>query len=132
MNTTDSEPTNGPVIQLRGVSKVYGAGQAATHALRGIDLRISRSEFVAVMGPSGSGKSTCVDVRPGQAPRGPGGTRASAVMFKVEDAEAIAREVSGLAAVAPIDTQATQAIFGSVNWPTTITGSTNAYLRTRN
>jgi putative ABC transport system ATP-binding protein len=62
VNTTDSEPTNGPVIQLRGVSKVYGAGQAATHALRGIDLRISRGEFVAVMGPSGSGKSTCMNI----------------------------------------------------------------------
>jgi putative ABC transport system ATP-binding protein len=53
---------NGPVIELRGVSKVYGAGQAATHALRGIDLRIRQGEFVAVMGPSGSGKSTCMNI----------------------------------------------------------------------
>jgi putative ABC transport system ATP-binding protein len=44
------------------VSKVYGAGPAATHALRGIDLDIRPGEFVAVMGPSGSGKSTCMNI----------------------------------------------------------------------
>ncbi len=51
-----------PLIELRGVTKVYGAGQAAMHALRGIDLRIFQGEFVAVMGPSGSGKSTSMNI----------------------------------------------------------------------
>jgi putative ABC transport system ATP-binding protein len=50
------------LIELTGVSKVYGSGGATTHALRGIDLRIKRGEFLAVMGPSGSGKSTCMNI----------------------------------------------------------------------
>jgi len=51
-----------PLIALRGVSKVYGKGQAAMHALQGIDIAIEQGEFVAMMGPSGSGKSTCMNI----------------------------------------------------------------------
>ncbi|MBB1440425.1 ABC transporter ATP-binding protein [Shewanella sp. SG41-4] len=51
-----------PLIELRGVTKVYGSGQAEMKALGGINLTIERGEFVAVMGPSGSGKSTCMNV----------------------------------------------------------------------
>jgi putative ABC transport system ATP-binding protein len=50
------------LIELRAVTKIYGEGQAAMQALRGIDLRIAEGEFVAVMGPSGSGKSTCMNI----------------------------------------------------------------------
>ena len=41
-----------PLIELQGVTKVYGTGQAAMQALRGVDLRIDKGEFVAVMGPA--------------------------------------------------------------------------------
>ena len=51
-----------PLITFSGVTKVYGSGQAAMHALRGVDLDIERGEFIAVMGPSGSGKSTCMNI----------------------------------------------------------------------
>jgi putative ABC transport system ATP-binding protein len=50
------------LIELRNVTKVYGEGHAAVHALDHIDLRIRRGEFVAMMGPSGSGKSTCLNI----------------------------------------------------------------------
>jgi putative ABC transport system ATP-binding protein len=56
------------LIELRGVTKVYGKGQTEVRALTGIDLQIDDGEFMAVMGPSGSGKSTfmhilgCLDI----------------------------------------------------------------------
>ena len=46
------------IIRTLGLTKVYGKGDAATHALRGVDSVIHRGEFIAIMGPSGSGKST--------------------------------------------------------------------------
>ncbi|MFH0788841.1 MAG: ABC transporter ATP-binding protein [Pseudomonadota bacterium] len=53
---------NQSIIELQGVTKVYGTGQATMPALRGIDLCIKESDFLAVMGPSGSGKSTCMNI----------------------------------------------------------------------
>jgi len=51
-----------PLIELRAITKTYGAGQAAFQALRGVDLAITEGDFVAVMGPSGSGKSTAMNL----------------------------------------------------------------------
>jgi len=51
-----------PLIEFRGVAKVYGKGHAVMRALDRVDLTIARGEFVAVMGPSGSGKSTCMNI----------------------------------------------------------------------
>jgi len=53
---------NTPLIELRGLTKTYGLGDAAFQALKGIDLTIHKGEFVAIMGPSGSGKSTLMNV----------------------------------------------------------------------
>lgn len=51
-----------PLIELEEVHKVYGRGEAAVWALKGISLRIEEGEFVAIMGASGSGKSTCLNI----------------------------------------------------------------------
>lgn len=51
-----------PLIAFEKVWKTYGRGEAAVHALAGIDLSIGAGEFVAIMGPSGSGKSTAMNI----------------------------------------------------------------------
>ena len=51
-----------PMLELRQVSKVYGQGTAAVHALRDVDLSVAPGELVAIMGPSGSGKSSLLTI----------------------------------------------------------------------
>jgi putative ABC transport system ATP-binding protein len=54
--------SDGVVIELERVTKVYRTGSIAVAALRGVSLTISEGEYVAVIGPSGSGKSTLMHI----------------------------------------------------------------------
>ena len=51
-----------PIIDIRGVTRVYDTGRVQVHALAGVDVRVDEGEFVAIVGPSGSGKSTLMNV----------------------------------------------------------------------
>lgn len=55
-------PPGDLVIALAGVTKLYRMGVETVHALSGVDLRIHRNEYLAIMGPSGSGKSTLMNM----------------------------------------------------------------------
>lgn len=55
-------PPGALVIEIEGVTKLYKMGSEIIHALRGVDLKIHRNEYLAIMGPSGSGKSTLMNM----------------------------------------------------------------------
>lgn len=56
---------NDAVLEMRGLTKVYGKGDAAVAALNEVDLQVRRGEVVIIMGPSGSGKTTCLTIAGG-------------------------------------------------------------------
>jgi putative ABC transport system ATP-binding protein len=59
---------DGNIIRVRDLQKVYHTGDVDVNALRGVDLDVSRGEFLAIIGPSGSGKSTLFHILGGLAP----------------------------------------------------------------
>jgi putative ABC transport system permease protein len=100
----------GIVIGVASVIVMVNLGSGATAQV---------SEQIASLG------SNLLMVRTGQ--RLGFGQRSEAEAFDIDDAEAIAREVGGVAAVAPGASQPMTAIYGNRNWSTTVTGSDNNY-----
>jgi putative ABC transport system ATP-binding protein len=67
MTTRDGQAsrTGAPAVRLEAVSRIYGKGAGAVHALRGVSITLPYGSFTAVMGPSGSGKSTLLQTAAG-------------------------------------------------------------------
>jgi len=53
---------NKRMLELKGIKKDYPAGNGVVHALKGIDLKFRKSEFVSILGQSGCGKTTMLNI----------------------------------------------------------------------
>jgi putative ABC transport system ATP-binding protein len=62
---TAAKGMTGPVVQASEITRIYGEGETAVHALNGCSVDVGTGELTAVMGPSGSGKSTMMHILAG-------------------------------------------------------------------
>jgi putative ABC transport system permease protein len=108
--------TLGIVIGVAAVIVMVTVGNGATEAVK---------SNIASLG------SNLLTVMPGQRV-GPGGSSGTAKEFKLQDANALERDVPALALVAPMATQVVSVIAGNRNWSTTVTGTTNPYFESGN
>ncbi len=110
------------ILTVLGI--VIGVAAVITMVTVGEGATVQVGQQIASMG------SNLLMVTPGKR-MGPG-LGAGNIPFKEADAEALVRDVSSVAAVAPVSSQSIQAIFGNQNWTTQVIGSDNQYFRVTN
>jgi putative ABC transport system permease protein len=110
------------ILTILGI--VIGVGAVITMVTIGGGATAQIKEQIASMG------SNLLMITPGKR-LGPGQS-SNTVLFKLNDGEAIQREVGSIAAVAPVSSQSVKAIFSNQNWSTQVTGGDNQYLRVTN
>lgn len=103
---------------------VIGVGAVITMVTIGGGATLQVKQQIASMG------SNLLMISPGKR-LGPGQSGGN-IPFKEADAEAIARDIASVAAVAPVSSRSSQAIFGNQNWTTQVTGSDNQYFTVTN
>lgn len=127
---------NALILALRAISRnkmrsfltilgiVIGVAAVITLVTVGGGATAKVTEDIAKLG------SNLLMVTPGQM-RGGGGGHGEAKAFEMDDAKAIAREVSSLVAVAPTSSSSAMAVYGSKSWSTSVTGIDNGYFKVK-